>query len=521
MSDIDSIGPFGNPDGARAELANVLEDYVDFDGDPTFGALATRADDAGVRIVAGKLGAGKTVHLRRLQEFQGRQDSVYADSPQQGLPSTEEIVKVCQWFPHDVLEEKWILLWNRAILRSLTTHLLRGKDLRPHVLDEVAEEIETNYEDLVGEFRRPRSIYSSLREMINDAHTAHHLTKYLNNPLWDDLEDILAEAIRRCPPIFFYLDGIDDEFSFAPMYWLQCQKGLFHQVMRLLRDPKLGGRLHVVVSIRDVVMSAVLQSEHAPKFIGEPHIRLLTWDREALAVLLEHKLASLDESCFVGDLSDGKTINTWLGRVKIYNEARKVTEDVVDYILRHTRLIPRDLVSIGNAICTETRRRRVAGAVDISEERLREIVAQSARRFGDSQLAQCSNQIASDMMPGDAARHEFTQVYTGTQAYVKHISDDLRSMIKAVGVDRFGRSELSSLRALADEQWDANTDLPAVLWQNGLLGCVLPSGRSMFYGLGSSDQFTIPDGPETFVFHPCVIDSVGIASLDDRPVFPY
>jgi hypothetical protein len=72
MSDIDSIGPFGNPDGARAELANVLEDYVDFDGDPTFGALATRADDASVRVVAGKLGAGKTVHLRRLQEFQAR-----------------------------------------------------------------------------------------------------------------------------------------------------------------------------------------------------------------------------------------------------------------------------------------------------------------------------------------------------------------------------------------------------------------------------------------------------------------
>ena len=94
MSDIELLGPFGNPDGARADLAEVLDDFVDFDGNPAFGDLATRADDAKVRVVAGKLGAGKTVHLRRLQEFQGRQESVYADVPQQGLPTTEAIVKV-------------------------------------------------------------------------------------------------------------------------------------------------------------------------------------------------------------------------------------------------------------------------------------------------------------------------------------------------------------------------------------------------------------------------------------------
>ncbi|HEX2781933.1 MAG TPA: hypothetical protein VHN36_00005, partial [Ilumatobacteraceae bacterium] len=344
---------------------------------------------------------------------------------------------------------------------------------------------------------------------------------YLNNPSWDDLEDILGEAIRRCPPVFFYLDGIYDEFSYAPMYWLECQKGLFYQVMRLLRDPKLGGRLHIVVSIRDVVMSSVLKSEHAPKFIGEPHIRLLTWDREALGVLLEHKLESLDPSCFVGELSDGRSIATWLGRTHIQNEARNVTENVEDYILRHTRLIPRDLVSIGNAICTETRKRRVAGEKQIAESRLREIVANSARRFGDSQLAQCSNQIASDMMPDDAARHQYTQVYTGPQAYLKHISDDLRTIIQAVGVDRFGKSELSTLRALANQQWDDTTDLAAVLWQNGLLGCVERSGRSTFYSLGGADQFTVPDGPDTFVFHPCVIDSVGIKSADGAPVVPF
>ncbi len=41
------------------------------------------------------------------------------------------------------------------------------------------------------------------------------------------------------------------------MYWRRCQKGLFYQTMRLLRDHRLGGRLHLVICIREIVMSSV------------------------------------------------------------------------------------------------------------------------------------------------------------------------------------------------------------------------------------------------------------------------
>ena len=93
----DPVGPFGNPDGSRASIERVLHDFVDFHGDPAFGALATRADDATSRVIVGRLGAGKTVYLRRLRSFQAQQESVYADQPQQDPPSTETIVKACQY----------------------------------------------------------------------------------------------------------------------------------------------------------------------------------------------------------------------------------------------------------------------------------------------------------------------------------------------------------------------------------------------------------------------------------------
>jgi hypothetical protein len=224
---LDPVGPFGNPDGSRADIDDLLSEFVDFGGDPAYGHLATRANDSMVRVIVGRLGAGKTVYLRRLQDFQAHQDSVYADVPEQDLPKTEVVVKACQWFSDSVLVEKWMQIWERAIMRSLASHLLRRPELRQQIGDEQAGEIEKSYARLLDDFRRPRSIYSQVRDIINQRQSAHHLSTYLDDPLWDDLEDLLGEVVRGCKPVYFYLDAVDEEFSHAPMYWLKCQEGLF------------------------------------------------------------------------------------------------------------------------------------------------------------------------------------------------------------------------------------------------------------------------------------------------------
>ena len=357
----DPVGPFGNPDGSRASIERVLHDFVDFRGDPAFGALAARADDATSRVIVGRLGAGKTVYLRRLRSFQAQQESVYADQPQQDPPSTETIVKACQWFPEQFLTEKWMQIWKRAVLNSLATHILAHRDLRHYVPQERAESIRYEYGFLLGEFRRPRSIYAELTDIVNGRLSGRQLTAYLDDPAWEDLEDVLAEILRTCPPIFFYLDAVDEEFSHAPMYWLRCQKGLFYQVMRFLRDPRLGGRLHIVISIRDIVMSSVYRSEHAPRYQDEPHIRVLGWSRKSIEYLLLEKLQRLDPSFFMGADDGAGPVEAWLGTPVVHNQARGVHEKVTDYLLRHTRLIPRDIVSLGNAICAEIVRQKAAG----------------------------------------------------------------------------------------------------------------------------------------------------------------
>ncbi len=506
---LDPVGPFGNPDGSRADIEDLISEFVDFGGNPAYGHLATRANDSMVRVIVGKLGAGKTVYLRRLQDFQAHQDSVYAGAPQQSLPKTEVIVKACQWFSDRVLLEKWMQIWERAIMRSLSSHLLRHPELRQQLRDEQVEEFEQSYGRLLGDFRRPRSIYSEIRDIINQWQTAHQLSKYLDDPLWDDLEDLLGEVLSQCKPIYFYLDAIDEEFSHAPMYWLKCQEGLFYQVMRLLRDHKLGGRLHVVVCIRDIVMSSVYRSEHAPRYYNEPHIRVLTWDRSSLLYLLEQKLRRLPPSLLMRRTTSGPpTIHDWLG-VNGNWPGPNGDATIEDYLLSHTRLIPRDIISLGNDLSEEVLRQKQAGLDGMPAAAVQGVVQRCAKRFGDSQLAQCANQISSDLMPKNAALQDYSELFTSTQAYISGVQEDVRSFVRMMGVDRFSRGDLAALQELADLHFERATHLASVLWQNGLLGYVDESGERRFYSMGDVEQFHFPPDVSTYILHPCLMYAVG------------
>ena len=506
---LDPVGPFGNPDGSRADIEDVISEFVDFGGNPAYGHLATRANDSMVRVIVGKLGAGKTVYLRRLQDFQARQDSVYADVPQQSLPKTEVVVKACQWFSDRVLVEKWMQIWERAIMRSLASHLLRRPELRQQIPDEQAEELERSYARLLDDVRRPRSIYGQVRDIINQRQTAHQLSTYLDDPLWDDLEDLLGEILGGCKPIYFYLDALDEEFSHAPMYWLKCQEGLFYQVMRMLRDHRLGGRLHIVICIRDIVMSSVYRSEHAPRYYNEPHIRVLNWDRGSLLYLLQKKLQRLPSSLLMRRATNGPpTIGDWLG-VDGNWPGPNGDETIEDYLLGHTRMIPRDIISLGNELSEEVLRQKQAGHDGLPPDALEAVVQRSAKRFGDSQLAQCANQISSDLMPPNAALHDYSELFTSTQAYIGGVQEEVRSFVRMIGVDRFSRGDLVALQEMADLHFERATDLASVLWQNGLLGYLDEAGRRRFYSMGDIEQFHFPPEVATYVLHPCLVHAVG------------
>ena len=132
-----------------------------------------------------------------------------------------------------------------------------------------------------------------------------------------------------------------------------------------------------------------------------------------------------------------------------------------------------------------------------------------AKRFGDSQLAQCANQISSDLMPANAALHNYSELFTSTQAYISGVQEDVRSFVRMIGVDRFPRVDLEALQEVADLHFEKATNLASVLWQNGLLGYVDEIGRRRFYSLGDIEEFHFPPDVDTYVLHPCLVNAVG------------
>jgi hypothetical protein len=374
---------------------------------------------------------------------------------------------------------------------------------------------------LLCDFRRPRTIYSELTNIVNSHNTENHVVRYLEDPAWDDLEDVLAETVRSSRPVFFYLDAVDETFINAPAYWLRCQEGLFLQVMRQLRNPKFGGRLHVVICIRDIVLSSIYRSEHAPRYQDEPHIRVLSWDRDSIEYLLMHKLERLPPGFLMHSTDLDNRMDAWLGTHWFYNEKRGVDENLVDYILRHTRLIPRDVVTMGNALCMEVLRQKQAGRSEIPPRSLAEVVSVCAKRFGDSQLAQSAAHIAAGMMPRNAVNKNFSDGYLDNQEFVDELKKDVKKIIRSVGRDRFGPDLLADMQAQRREAFGGRTNFVSVLWQSGLLGCVDRDQQSRFYSIAEMDEFEIPSESEQYVFHPCVLDSVrGLVGIGE-PVHPY
>src|SRR5208282_755596 len=154
-------------------------------------------------------------------------------------------------------------------------------------------------------------------------------------------------------------------------------------------------------------------------------------------------------------------------------------------------------------------RHKQAGHTGLSAAAVQAAVQRCAKRFGDSQLAQCANQISSDLMPKNAALQEYSELFTSTQGYISGVQEDVRSFVRMIGVDQFSWTDLETLQEMADLHFENTTNFASVLWQNGLLGYVDESGRRRFYSMGDVEEFHFPPEVGTYVLHPCLVHTVG------------
>ncbi|MEA2187819.1 MAG: hypothetical protein QOK16_2830 [Solirubrobacteraceae bacterium] len=512
--------PFGTPDGSRADLTEIMDGFVGIDDEAA--DLGDPGENLSARIIVGRMGSGKTLYLRRTQAFAADDHAIYADEVRSDLPSTQDVIRVCHRYESHLITETWIAIWRKALLRALSSHLLFANPLHGALSYEERERLTGRYAALLGRPEAPRSPYVEVAEILHKHQNRTALDRYLRDDGWADLTTLLAGALRNSKPVYFFLDAIDEQFAHAPMYWLKFQKGLFYAVMALLREPGFGARLHVVAGVRDIVYSDILRSEHSGRYRDEPHIRVLNWDAIAVSDLLAAKIARLGPDHLMDPDVEG--VPGWLGAREIDNTERGVTELVEDYVLRHTRLLPRDLVEIGNVLSREVAAAKTRGAEALAPETIRRAVDQAAAGFADTQLRVCANQIVADMMPANAVAQGYAEVYLGDTQYARGIVEDLRQVLAAFQTDRFDGVALNRARAEAsrrlqhhvrpDSDLDPGLHVLDVLWQHGLLGYEQGSGHVRFSASLDVNDFHLPDR-RAYVLHPCVAHTAPVASIGD------
>lgn len=527
--EIDQKIPFGNPDASRALSVENLE-KVGSKGFVTMLAKNSGISNNGnehFRVIVGKKGSGKTLYLRRYYINLRKQNSLYSEdfdevvleNLNQNRPQTEHIIKFSQLFNGEFLTEKWRVLWRLAIIRTLVTHIIANPRLKI-MNDRLPTDFKKKYRKILSKAERPITIFSQVIEIIESITDGTDFNKFSNLILWNELDYDLETIIKDGSPLFFFVDAIDEEYQHAPMYWMRAQKGLFYSLMQFLRDKKIGGKLHILISIRDHVYSSILKSEHETRYFDPSYVSILHWNSESARHLLVEKIKHLDDNCFV--TKKEKNAENWIGITSIKNTKRNISEPILDYIVRHTRSIPRDLVILGNAITQRIIEIKVTtNNFDNFENDIKKIVHHYAKRYAREQIQISANHLSANLMPPqafDLGIHKmYTSAYTGDQEFLNLanlFTGKICKVINFIGKDRFSIDELLLAKDYAIQIFEINSELNLfnILWLNGLIGFDVDEVYTKFYSERSND-FDLPLNFKSYAFHSILIDYLDLEPI--------
>lgn len=510
--------PFGSPDGDRTDFTDAIADFVSFKDRRFRRGLGMDVSDRRARVIVGRKGAGKTLYLRRLQDDAKQDPSIYADDWQAKVFNSDSVLKVAEWFPDQGQAiEKWEGIWRAATLSSLVSHLLFVPDLRPSDASATAQ-LRHNFQRLLPAFTQKESIYVQVVDILQRHDSRNDLDSFLADRQWSALEGLIEELLSSAKPVCFYLDALDEYFEHAPRQWLACQLGLFQVVMMFLKNPRIGGRLHIVIGVRDIVFSSRLASEHKTKFLNSTNIRTLDWDRDAVTHLLNQKLMALPpEYQMKPDATE--PLEQWLGHTEITNGLGE-PEPLLNYLLRHTRLIPRDIVQMGNALCFAIDKSADFNQPFLAHDDIRRAVRHVAREFGEESLLMVANQVTADTMPLGAHEGGYADIYTGEfqedvihgKALQEALAAHLGEMLATFRIIRFSRNALEEFEKRTPPIMGRGEDLLNTLWHHGLLGHIdgpVKTGSVTFYDAASpNDAMQLPRGHRGYALHPILIDAI-------------
>lgn len=447
-------------------------------------------------------------------------------SPDFGPPSLTPVARVAEEIETKRAVERveiWRKLWQRAIVRAVIPHLRVENGVTDSALANV---LDRHSDDLLSAIGTPRPISLEFDRIVNENGSLPDLLKFLDHEGWHEIDHAVGVALgERSRPLCYFIDIVQEDSAYAPLYWLWCMKGLLRQILRFIREPLGGDKLRIFVAVREQIWTEL--GKATPINLEQhPNVRVLRWDSPALLEFLGSKIRSLPDLCRLGDIdpeSDpAEVVAAWLGSSTIHNRVRDVDEPMTNYILRHTRLIPRDIVVVGNVLAREVYAVRMRGADQLDPARIHLAIADSARTAGWEELHWCALEIISGWLAAATGSVERGRILPDEDA-AGRVARELSSLLKSCTYDVISDEDLDDLEREAQERLGKKVDLKSLLWRHGLIGWgSSQEGPFRFsYGDALPGRDAPPPEESHVAMHPVLIDAVGIVPRNEIPISPF
>lgn len=517
--------PFGKPDAANKGQVD-LSDTVDV-GDlmPSF---HLHEDPTAISIVIGRKGTGKT-HALKLLEMKTRSRGNWASLRYVNVDigAHRAVLQLASSGPGN-----WERIWRCAVaIAALSRFCCANPDEGARnalvLAETTGEAIKDDWNKYCFDNHQMIDPFAAVQRIVEVCKNSEAVQIYVNDPQLEDLEAFISRIMRNCTPTHFLMDGFDDYEDGNPNIWINIQLGLFWLTRRHETTRKLLRKVFITIAFRDTVLNAARRSEHADRFDYGESIMVLSWTKEAAIVFFRSLLWKVRTKSFwksTKRLLEAEPERAWLGRTEV-SSRRGAVEPVIQYIVRHTRCSPRDLISIGNALARGLNEGSEAAREDPAT--IIRSVAASAAEVGRLAL----EAVGRDLLRSGKAPELVELIYNSSlldEPPQKQLADFFRGALGVVGTEVSTRSRFNEKlgEAITARGGDCQQEIDAIVsafWSNGVIAMASQRQSDLEWEFVWSDRHQFykdaPSGNRLIGLHPAFFEVSSIKRSSRGPVF--
>lgn len=529
--------PLGAEDAARRDKSDVYNAFVDV-RDLIIQPYQVSEDIEHIRVVVGKKGSGKTHILRYIEEETNKSGRtvIFGALSDNAIPAhLERQFETGTDRPH--ARSHWSRLWRIVISISILSRFLSDQSA-PKVRKAALRFLETrgfNFDNensndvrnaLVGHFEQHFSAgidfkLSNLRDLANPGIILHRilepintlarLLQFLDRTDLASLEADIASLVKQDRPVHVIIDGVDEVSWRQPRMWLDFQVGLFDAIFFFHEAQRNTNDIVVTAAIRNFVFVAARESPHVDRI---RNLLSLNWEPRSAKMFLNRRLQQISNLRFVDSEklnSDQRPLAAWLGFSQVRAKRRLGPEDVETYLLRHTRLSPRNVIRLFNLLCQHKTRFYQSNEV-FTEREFKTVVEEVAGEVADLMLKTAAEEII-------AFTPDISSVVPSvrSEGVVNWVATELEETIRDFGKEVLSRDEYDYFletflrRVLPDEVCTEKgihhniKRTEAILWRSNVIAFLVNEGTDSRWVFSWSPQQRVPAKPEIVGFHSSLI----------------